>query len=130
MRPRGRPGKYRIVKVDPKISQFSPRGRPGRPDEVELKMDEFEALRLADYQNLSQKEAAKSMHISQQTFSRILARARNLIAKGITTGSAIRIQGGQYVISSRINTETPSKDKQKNNNDPILKSSQVKIAPF
>ncbi len=102
MRPRGRPKKYRIVKVDPKISQFSPRGRPGRPDEVELKMDEFEALRLADYQNLSQKEAAKSMRISQQTFSRVLRRARNLIAKGITTGSAIRIQGGHHVISTRI----------------------------
>ncbi len=101
MRPRGRPKKYRIIKVDPKISQFSPRGKPGRPDEVELKMDEFEALRLADYQGLAQKEAAKSMRISQQTFSRILIRARNIVAKGIATGSAIRIQGGQYVISSR-----------------------------
>lgn len=99
---RGRPGKYRIVKVDPKINQFSPRGRPGRPKEVELKMDEFEALRLADYLDLSQKEAAKSMHISQQTFSRILNKAHKLIAKGITTGSTIKIQGGQYVISSRI----------------------------
>ncbi|MBU4252755.1 MAG: DUF134 domain-containing protein [Candidatus Omnitrophica bacterium] len=103
MRPRGRPGKYRIVKVDPKISQFSPRGRPGRPNEVQLKMDEFEALRLADYQGLRQKEAAKSMHISQQTFSRILRKAHQLIAEGITTGSAIKIQGGQYVISSRRN---------------------------
>ena len=102
MRTRGRPRKYRIVKLDPKISQFSPRGRPGRPDEVELKMDEFEALRLADYLDLSQKEASKSMRISQQTFSRILKKARNLVAKGITTGSAIRIQGGQYIISSRI----------------------------
>ncbi|MCK9572545.1 MAG: DUF134 domain-containing protein [Candidatus Omnitrophica bacterium] len=101
MRPRGRPKKYRIVKVDPKISQFSPRGRPGRPDEVELKMDEFEALRLADYLNLNQKEAAKSMHISQQTFSRILCRARNLVARAIVTGSVIRIQGGQYVINSQ-----------------------------
>ena len=100
MRARGRPRKYRIVKVDPRISQFSPRGKPGRPNEIELKMDEFEALRLADYLNLSQKEAAKSMRISQQTFSRILKRSRNLIAKGITTGSAIKIQGGQYVISS------------------------------
>lgn len=98
MRPRGRPRKYRIVKVDPKISQFSPRGRPGRPNEVELKIDEFEALRLADYRLLSQKEAAQSMRISQQTFSRILKKARNLIAKGITTGSAIRIQGGHYVL--------------------------------
>ncbi len=66
-------------------------------------MDEFEALRLADYQGLSQKEAAKSMRISQQTFSRILRNARQLVAKGITTGSAIKIQGGQYVISTRTN---------------------------
>ena len=102
MRARGRPGKYRIVKLDPKISQFSPRGKPGRPNEVELKMDEFEALRLADCLDLSQKEAAKSMRISQQTFSRILRKAHKLIAKGITTGSTIKIQGGQYVISSRI----------------------------
>ncbi len=112
MRPRGRPGKYRIVKVDPKISQFSPRGRPGRPDEVELKIDEFEALRLADYQGLAQKEAAKSMRISQQTFSRILRRAHSLIAKGITTGSAIRIQGGQYIISSRQDLNQTSANQQ------------------
>jgi hypothetical protein len=34
------------------------------------------------------------------------------MAKGIITGSAIRIQGGQYVISTRINNplkETPKK---------------------
>jgi len=115
MRARGRPKKYRIVKVDPKISQFSPRGKPGRPDEVELKMDEFEALRLADYLNWGQKEAAKSMRISQQTFSRILKKARGLTAKGITTGSAIRIQGGQYVISSRSNNQTDPKQINKEN---------------
>jgi len=113
MRPRGRPKKYRIIKVDPKISQFSPRGKPGRPDEVELKMDEFEALRLTDYQDLPQKEAARSMRISQQTFSRILRRARKIIAKGITTGSAIRIQGGQYVISSRQEPEQETKPEAK-----------------
>ena len=107
MRPRGRPKKYRIIKVDPKISQFSPRGRAGRPDEVELKMDEFEALRLADHQDLSQKEAARSMRISQQTFSRILTKAHKIIARGIITGSAIRIQGGQYVISSRQDPPQP-----------------------
>ena len=113
MRPRGRPKKYRIIKADPKISQFSPRGKPGRPDEVELKMDEFEAIRLADYLNLSQKEAAWSMRISQQTFSRILARARNLIARGIITGSAIRIQGGQYVLISKNTQLTGTKLKEK-----------------
>ena len=106
---RGRPKKYRIVKLDPKISQFSPRGRPGRPDEVELAMEEFEALRLADYIGLSQKEAAKSMRVSQQTFSRILKKAHKGIANGLISGASIKIQGGQYVISSRdeIPPKTP-----------------------
>jgi len=100
MRPRGRPKKYRIVRKNPKISQFSPRGRPGRPDETNLTMDEFEALRLADYSGLSQKEAAKSMRISQQTFSRILTKAHKIVADGLVSGKIIKIQGGQYVISS------------------------------
>ncbi len=98
---RGRPKKYRIVKVDPRISQFSPRGRPGRPEQVELTMDQFEAIRLSDFMGLSQKEAAKSMHISQQTFSRVLIKARKALAQGLVTGATIKIQGGQYVISSR-----------------------------
>ena len=104
MQARGRPKKYRIVRLDPRISQFSPRGRPGRPDEVNLSMDEFEAIRLADYMGFSQKEAAKSMHISQQTFSRVLKKARKALANGLVSGATIKIQGGQYVISSREET--------------------------
>lgn len=101
MRPRGRPKKYRIVKHDPRISQFSPRGKPGRPDEIELKMEEFESLRLTDYIGLGQKEAAESMHISQPTFSRILKKARKTLVDGVVNGTIIKIQGGHYVISTR-----------------------------
>lgn len=101
MRLRGRPKKYRRVQKDPKIHHFSPRGKAGRPDEITLGMDEFEAIRLADYMGLNQKEAAKSMQISQQTFSRIVRRARKNLADGLISGKIIRIQGGQYVISCR-----------------------------
>ena len=101
MQARGRPKKYRIVRQDPKITQFSPRGKPGRPDEVNLAMDEFEALRLAYHMGLSQKEAAKSMRISQQTFSRIIRRAHKAMADALISGKIIKIKGGTYVISSR-----------------------------
>jgi predicted DNA-binding protein (UPF0251 family) len=57
-------------------------------------MDEFEALRLADHLGLSQKKAAGSMKVSQQTFSRILKRARRTIADALASGMIIRIQGG------------------------------------
>ena len=99
MQTRGRPKKYRIVRQDPKINQFSPRGKPGRPDEVELSMDEFEALRLSDYLGLPQKEASQSMHISQQTFSRILRKARKSLASGLVKGATLKIQGGHYAVS-------------------------------
>jgi len=105
MRTRGRPTKYRIIKQDPKISQFSPRGRPGRPDETNLTMDEYEAIRLADSLRLEQKEAANSMRISQQTFSRIINKARQKIADGLVKGKTIRIQGGIYIISSKTQTQ-------------------------
>jgi predicted DNA-binding protein (UPF0251 family) len=119
MQTRGRPRKYRIVRQDPKISQFSPRGRPGRPDEVDLPIDGFEAIRLADYMGFSQKEAAQSMHISQQTFSRVIKKAHKTLANALINGAIIKIQGGTYVISSRDeilpqteeNTQNPGKSK-------------------
>lgn len=107
----GRPKKYRIIKHDPNISYFSPRGKPGRPDIMELTMDELEAIRLIDYMRFPQKEACKSMRISQPTLSRILKKARKIIANALIKGTAIRIQGGCYVISSRQDTETPPKEK-------------------
>ena len=91
MKPRGRPKKPRIILQEPKIIQFSPRGKPGRPDEVNLVYDEFECIRLADFLGKSQKEAAKSMNISQQTFSRLLRKARRAVADAIVNSKIIKI---------------------------------------
>ncbi|MCK4462700.1 MAG: DUF134 domain-containing protein [Candidatus Omnitrophica bacterium] len=90
--PRGRPKKQRKIQKEPSTRQFSPRGRIGRPGYVTLGFDEFEALRLADFLGYSQKEAAKSMKVSQQTFSRVLKRARKTIAEGISLGLIINIK--------------------------------------
>ena len=92
MKPRGRPKKQRIVKEEPKIIRFSPRGKPGRPDETDLSIDEFEAIRLADQLGFSQKKAAESMGISQQTFSRIVKKARKIMADAFIKGKIITIQ--------------------------------------
>jgi uncharacterized protein len=88
---RGRPKKLRSIKNLPKIVQFSPRGKPGRPEEIELTIDEFETIRLSDLENLCQIESAKSMQISQQTYSRILNRARKKIADALISGKIIKI---------------------------------------
>jgi len=95
---RGRPKKTRIIAQEPAIRQFSPRGRIGRPGSTDLKKDEYEAIRLADHKRLRQAEAAARMHISQQTFSRILRSAHKNIAQALIDGSIIRISGGDYSI--------------------------------
>ena len=90
--PRGRPKKQRNITKEPYIRQFSPRGRIGRPGYVTLGFDEFEALRLTDFLGYSQKEAAESMEISQQTLSRILRSARRTLSEGVVLGLLIKIK--------------------------------------
>jgi len=98
MKSKGRPKKIRLVKGEPKIAQFSPRGRPGRPDEIELSVDEFEALRLVDYKNMKQWQACKFLDISRPTLTRILKKARNKVSDGLVNGKIIRIHGGKFKV--------------------------------
>lgn len=100
MQPKGRPKKIRIVQKAPKILQFSPRGKPGRPDEAYLAIDQFEAIRLADVNGLDQSQGAQAMGVSRATFGRILREARKLIANALINGKIIRIHGGSVRISS------------------------------
>jgi len=87
----GRPEIPRKVKKRPFIRQFSPRGRIGRPGYTNITLDQYEAMRLADFISLSQKDAAKSMCISQQTYSRVLKRARKALIEGLVLGRIITI---------------------------------------
>lgn len=94
---KGRPRKKKIVREQPRIDHFSPRGRPGRPDETIVAMEEYEALRLADYMGMQQKKAASMMGISQQSFSRIVRAARKKVSDAIVNAKIIRIEGGDFV---------------------------------
>lgn len=61
---------------------------------IEMGLDELEALRLSDVEDLSQADAAKRMDVSQPTFNRILSGARSKVAKALTEGVALRIARG------------------------------------
>lgn len=58
---------------------------------IELELDELEAIRLSDVEDLPQAVAAKRMDISQPTFNRILSGARAKVAKALTEGVALKI---------------------------------------
>ncbi len=88
---RGRPKKPRNIKNEPFIRRFSPRGHKGRPGYTDIGLDGYEAMRLTDFIGLGQKEAAASMGISPQTYSRVLKKARKALTEGIVLGRMIRI---------------------------------------
>lgn len=108
MRQKGRPRKTKIVQGEPRIDHFSPRGKPGRPDEAIVAVEEFEAIRLHDYLGMQQKQAAEMMGISQQSFSRIVREARKKVSGAIVNAKIIRIEGG-FFISSGAADKGPDK---------------------
>lgn len=92
-----RPCRRRRVGGNPNSNYFKPAGiRIIELQEVVLAMDEFEALRLKDFQDLDQDTAAEKMNISQPTFHRILLSARKKVSDAIINGKAIKIEGKNY----------------------------------
>lgn len=87
-----RPRLNRKVCFNPKVTYFKPRGVPmSMLDIVELTLEETEALRLKNVEQLSQNECAEKMNTSQSTFQRILSGAYNKISDAIINGKAIEI---------------------------------------
>jgi len=59
-----RPKRCRRIASLPNFALFKPAGVPGRIlQEVELTVDEYEALRLADYEGLYHEKAAERMGV-------------------------------------------------------------------
>lgn len=87
-----RPLKPRKVIFSPNVTYFKPRAVPlSELEEVDLGVDELEALKYSDLENLDQIKAAKKMKISQSTFQRILSQARKKVAEALIKGKAIKI---------------------------------------
>ena len=87
-----RPIKPRKICFNPDVIYFKPRGIPLKGlEEVELNIDEIEALRLCDLNGLEQIETAKKMNVSRSTIQRTISSARKKIADAIINGKAIKI---------------------------------------
>jgi len=90
-----RPIKPRKIFFNPNVIYFKPRAVPlSVLEEVDLSIDELEAVRLCDLKDLEQEEAARKMKVSQSTLQRILTSARKKIAEALIKGKAIKITRG------------------------------------
>ena len=92
-----RPKQCRKVRDLPYSGIFIPSMRPSSVStEVILTVDEFEAIKLSDYQGLYHVEGAKRMNVSRQTFGRILSDGHKKVAEALTLGKVIKIEGGHF----------------------------------
>ncbi|MDW7694274.1 DUF134 domain-containing protein [Flammeovirgaceae bacterium SG7u.111] len=93
--------KNRSVQMPPNFCGFRPEGGHSNNEKVVLvNFEEYEALKLCDYELLTQAEAAKLMAVSRPTFTRIYESVRRKIAQAFIEGSAIRFEGGNVDIAS------------------------------
>ena len=82
-----RPRKRRCVQGRPVVEAFVPDQTPPWGQAVAvLPVEGFEAIKLNDFEGLDQESAAKMMNVSRQTFGRILAEARHIVADALVYG--------------------------------------------
>jgi len=103
----GRRKKCRRVDGLPAVTFFKPQGVPlAELKGVVVEVEGLEALRLVDAEGLSQEEAAARMRVSRPTLCRILGAARGAVARALSKGWSIRVEGGDYALES----ESPERE--------------------
>lgn len=92
-----RPIRCRRICFEPKYDRFSPCGTKGT-EQIFLTVDEFESIRLVDYENRTHEQCANQMGISRTTATEIYQRARAKLADCIVNGKTLCISGGNYAL--------------------------------
>jgi predicted DNA-binding protein (UPF0251 family) len=91
-----RPKKTRFIGGNPIYKIFKPAGvRTDELGTVEMTLDEFEALRLVDFEQMDHLEASTLIGVSRPTLTRLIETARRKAADSIVNGKALFIDGGE-----------------------------------
>lgn len=94
-----RPKKKRTVCFIPTVKEYGPLNQEIETlDSVAMSIEEFESIRLMDYENLGQEMSSEVMAVARSTFQRIYNDARKKIAYSLVHGHVIRIEGGEYEV--------------------------------
>lgn len=89
-----RPKRCRKVCEEPYFSKFVP--ECGGSLTVEMTVDEYEVIRLVDFEGKRHEECAKQMEISRTTVTEIYENARYKLADCIVNGKNLQISGGNF----------------------------------
>jgi len=94
----------RWISEFPFVRCFKPIGIDQEKTEVVMiRVEELEALRLVDAENMTQEEAANHIGVSRRTLWSDLSSARKKVATALYNGNAIRIECGAHSIVKEDN---------------------------
>lgn len=92
-----KPSRCRRVCAEPAFRTFLP-GCNRNASAVTLFVDEYEVIRLVDFEKQTHEQCAQQMEISRTTVTEIYEKARFKIADAIVNGKPLVIEGGHYRI--------------------------------
>lgn len=85
----------RRIQMPPVIKGMSVYGVRGRKsNEVILHLEEYEVIRLLDYENMTQEQAAVYLNVSRPTLTRVYEEARKKVATSFVEGRDLIFKGG------------------------------------
>lgn len=95
-----RPCRCRRVCAEPLVETFGPNpaAEDGTVDPVFLLVEEYETLRIVDYEGRTHEQCAAQMRVSRTTVTEIYERARHKVADAIVNGRTLVIRGGNYEV--------------------------------
>ncbi len=94
----------KTIRANPAFRFFNPTSSDPatEPGGIILLLEEWEALRLVDYANFEQTQAALSMGISRQSVQMLLSSARSKLARAVVEGLPLRIEGDPNAIGNNM----------------------------
>jgi len=93
-----RPIKRRMVCSLPEFDLYAPVKQKNHNRFVSMSIEEFETIRLIDYEGLDQEACAERMEVARSTIQRIYNDARKKIAESLVNGRTLKIEGGNYSV--------------------------------
>jgi predicted DNA-binding protein (UPF0251 family) len=125
--------KRKIMKP-PRFKGYKPYGYPGtNSDPVELLFEEYEAIKMADYQLMNHEDAGRLMGVSRATFARIYENARRKIAKALVETREIKTSMGdiffdkEWYLCNDCNERFSKKENKNKENCPTCKSEDLTL---
>lgn len=94
-----RPRKLRTVCCLPENDSFGPRNESFNDvNTVKMSVDEYETIRLIDWEGLMQEECAVQMNVARTTVQSIYSEARKKLADVLVNRKWLLISGGDVVL--------------------------------